>query len=336
MDFRDRTKLKIAISKIKNEEKAMNKQNILKKGIGFAACFAIVFSGIVYAKDIEQFVKKIFTNSNEAIDVAIENGYIQKNEEGYVYDQNIGIKVDSLVLDDLNLNISFNFDTNDENIKSVRFNDFIIKTDSEDVLYKSGFEYAETLEELPLYNSITWMNNPIKIDNTVFSDSILFGLRSSSNEINNLYFNVTSLNIVYTDNRTEVLEGNWKFDILVNEDMRKSVNIEYTFSENNDYIEKCTGTLSPTGMIIELDLYQEFDAVKYIEDNMDKLNDTGLFYIKYNNELLLPSLLEKGDIDGYKFIIHYDNIGLFFDNINELELYLMPFDTTIKMIEKSN
>ncbi len=125
MDFKDRTKLKIAISKFEDEEKAMNKKvNFkIKKGIGIAACFAILFSGIVYAKDIENYFKKIFNNSTEAIDKAVENGYVQQENMDYTYDKEIGIKVDNLVLDDLNLDISFNFETKKENIKSIRFND---------------------------------------------------------------------------------------------------------------------------------------------------------------------------------------------------------------------
>lgn len=47
MDFKDRTKLKIAISKIRNEEKAMKKNNIYK--IATVACLMFVFTGVAFA-----------------------------------------------------------------------------------------------------------------------------------------------------------------------------------------------------------------------------------------------------------------------------------------------
>lgn len=335
MDFREQTKLKIAISQMKDEGKAMNKGNKLKKGIGLVACFAIMFSGIVYAKDIEKFMKNIFANSTDAIDVATEKGYVQNLDNNFVYDKEIGIKVDKLVLDDINLNISFNYEIKKENVKSIRIKDIDIKTEKDKVVFSSELQYAETKEDLPLYNSLNWMNESIKISDTIFMDSILLGLRPEREDFSKLNFNIKSFQITYIDESFENVEGNWNFDITISEEMRKSINKEYTLSENNEYVKNCTGTISPTGMIVEMNLYEEFDAGKYVEDNMDNLNDTGLFYIKYNNELLLPSYLEAGDSSGYyKFVIHYENIGLFFDNIDDIELYLMPFDTTIKLIEK--
>lgn len=334
MDFKERTRLKIALSQMNDDVISVNKQNQFKISIGFVACLIIMFSGIVYAKDIERIIRDIFTNSTEAIDVAVENGYIQENISEYTYDQEIGIKVDSLILDDLNLNVAFNFETKLDNVKSIRFNDFYIKTNNNKTLYDSNFKYTEKLNNLPLNKTISWTNKPVKINDITFMDSIIFGLRESSEEITNLYFYINSLDIIYEDNQIEVLEGNWNFEVEIDEVMKKTINDTYIFSEKNEFIKNCVGTLSPTGMVMELELYQVFDIVKYIEDNMNNLNDTGLFYIKYNNELLLPSLIEADDLDGYKFIIHYDNIGIFFENIENIEMYLLPFEETILLNKK--
>lgn len=324
----------IAISKMRKESDITmkNKKNIIiKKGIGIAASFAIIFSGIVYAKDIDNYFKKIFNNSSSAIDKAVENGYVQEEKMNYTYDNDIGIKVDSLVLDNLNLNISFNFETKKDNIKSIRFKDFIITNDNDKVIFRSEFKYAETLDELPLYNSLTWINKPIKLTDTTYADSILFGLKPEKEDFKKLYFDINSVQIIYIDDTQEIIKGNWKFDLAISEEMRTSTNIAYTLSDKNEYLENATATLSPTGMIVELNLCSQFDSVKYIEENMNTLDDTGLFYLKYNNELLLPSYI---DADDMKYIIHYDGIGAFFNNINELEMYLKPFDLTINLNRK--
>ena len=187
MDFKERTRLKIALSQMNDEVICLNRQSRFKINIGFVACLIIMFSGIVYAKDIERIIRNIFTNSTEAIDVAVENGYIQENVSEYTYDKEIGIKVDSLILDDLNLDVAFDFETKLENVKSIRFKDFTIKTNDK-TLYKSNVEYVENLNELLLYKTINWINEPIKINTTTFKDSIIFGLKGSSKEITNLYF----------------------------------------------------------------------------------------------------------------------------------------------------
>lgn len=321
----------IAISKMRKESDITmkNKKNIMiKRGIGIVACFAVIFSGIVYAKDIENYFKKIFNNSTEAIDKAIENNYVQEENMNYTYDKDIGIKVDSLVLDDLNLDISFNFEIKKDNIKSIRFKDFIITNDNDKVIFRSEFKYAETIDELPLYNSLTWINKPIKLTDTTYADSILFGLRPKKEDFQKLYFDIKSVQIIYIDDTQEIIDGSWKFDLEISEEMRTNTNITYTLLEKNEYVESAIATLSPTGMIVELNLCSPFDSVRYIEENMKTLDDTGLFYLKYNNEFLLPSYIDAGDM---KYTIHYDGIGAFFYNINELEIYLKPFDSMIHL-----
>lgn len=56
MDFRDRTKLKIAISKLKNEEKAMKRNNIYK--VATVACCMFAFTGVAFAT--QSVIEKIW------------------------------------------------------------------------------------------------------------------------------------------------------------------------------------------------------------------------------------------------------------------------------------
>jgi len=345
MDFKDRTKLKIAISKFEDEEKAMNKKvNFkIKKGIGIAACFAILFSGIVYAKDIENYFKKIFNNSTEAIDKAVENGYVQQENMDYTYDKEIGIKVDNLVLDDLNLDISFNFETKKENIKSIRFNDFIITNDNDKVVFRSEFKSAETLDELPLYNSVNWANEPIKLTDTTFTDSILFGLRPEKENFKELYFDVKSVQITYIDDTREILDGTWKFDVTISNEMKNRTNITYTLWEENEYIKSATATLSPTGMFIELKLKEPIDYDSMFEKARSgeiTENEMYNFILKYNNKTFMPGLKtggvarnSEGTIDT---TIEYENISSFNEKFDEFEVYIVSFDSTITFVREDN
>lgn len=325
MDFKERTKLKIAISKIEEEEKAMSKNNNfkIKKVIGIAACFAIVFSGIVYAKDIENYLKKIFNNSTEAIDKAIENGYVQQENMDYTYDKDIGIKVDSLIFDDLNLDISFNFETKKENIKSIRFNDFIIKNDNNKVIYQSEIKHVENIEELPLYNSVTWMNEPIKLTDTTFADSILFGLRTEKEDFKELYFDVKSLQVAYMDNTREIIDGTWRFNLTIDDEMRKKTIVIYNMCESNEYVESCTATMSNTETIVELNSKNSIPKTISVLD---------LIYLKSNEAIYKDFWIDSSD--NY-MILHFRDVGRFIDNSDILELHLDFFNTTVKLVREN-
>ena len=56
MDFRDKTKLKIAISKLKNNEKVMKKNNLYK--VATVACCTFAFTGVAFAT--QSIIEKIW------------------------------------------------------------------------------------------------------------------------------------------------------------------------------------------------------------------------------------------------------------------------------------
>ena len=79
----------------------------LQKVAIFLITFSIMTTSIVFAKDIVNFINKIFTNSTKGIDVAVENGYLQNVDMDFVFDNNIGIKTNNLIIDENNLDVSF-------------------------------------------------------------------------------------------------------------------------------------------------------------------------------------------------------------------------------------
>lgn len=305
---------------------AMNKKrNIgIRRWIGIAACFAIIFSGIVYAKDIENYVKKLFTRSTEAMDTAVENGYVQKVENGYVYDKDIGIKVDNLVIDDLNLAISFSFDTSEyKDITAIDFKDFTITNDNNKVIYRSVFKTEENIEDVPIYTSAAWGGSSIKTSDTTFSSSILIGLKSDAEKFEKIDFDIKSISLSYSDNKVEVIEGDWKFDVTISEEMRNSPKIIFTLKDDNEYIESCKATVTNTGTIIEFtskeDIPREFPdwpptpARIYLNTHLDKT------YRCLNAEF-----------DEKNMTIRLDNIGIHdMKDVDELELYIGFFNTTL-------
>lgn len=130
----EKLKLKIAISEIREEsEIAMKKRFFINKKIAIAACACIVLTtGVVFAKDIEGFIRYYF-GLNETVNKAAEEGYVEEvnsnvieentvleeQEKGIVIDDiNVALTFDEFVMDDLHLttNMTFEFD---EKIKEV-------------------------------------------------------------------------------------------------------------------------------------------------------------------------------------------------------------------------
>lgn len=325
-DFKNEVKFRISMLKM-DDEKKNNNYNFINKKFAVVACTILVFStGVVFAKDIDNYLKKLFSNSNKAIDVAVENGYVQQENTYYTYDKDIGIKVDSLVLDDLNLNISFNFETKKENIKSIRFKDFIITNNNEKIIYRSEFKSSETLDELPLYNSVNWINEPIKVTATTFTDSILFGLRPEKEDFNKLYFDIKSVQIIYMDDTNEIINGTWNFKVTISDEMRKSAIVIYNMNESNEYIESCVAKVSNTGTDIEL-IFKE-----RIPQNEDVFL-TDLIYICSNNKTYRDFWIEYNEKD---MAIHFRDISNFIENSNTLELHLDFFNTIVILTKINN
>lgn len=164
-EIMEKLKFKIAISEIKKEgEVAMNKKKkFINKKVGIAACACLVLTtGVVFAKDIENFVKYYF-GLNETVNKAAENGYVEEinsnivesevvleeQEKGIVIeDIDVSLKFDEFVMDDLVLSTNMTFEF-DEKIKEVfdldklqhiSIEDLIVMDDQNKILLCSATE----------------------------------------------------------------------------------------------------------------------------------------------------------------------------------------------------
>ena len=118
----NRLEIDIAISNFRNELKN-NNIFLLKKIAIFILFFIIIGSSTLLAYN---GFKKIFhpemsygigsINSSNSIKQAADSGYIENIEMDYIYSSNIGCKVNSLILSDNDLCITFDFDFSKNNI----------------------------------------------------------------------------------------------------------------------------------------------------------------------------------------------------------------------------
>lgn len=293
-------------------------KNIISRFVVTFMFVIIISSGLVFAKDIKHFFKQLFNNSTSAINEAVDNGYVQKENNDFIYDKNIGIKISSLFYDTVNLNIAFNFILPQKNIKSVNLNDISITTENNVLIYKSNFEYTENFDELPLSNYFNSILESIKLSDNEFTTSTLIGLKEHD-ELNKLFCKITKLRINYEDNTNEIIEGNWNLEISINESMKKSSSIKYSTNEKIDYLESCYATLNPSGMIIELKLHSSINTENFIEYWNKLTSNSNELYVVINNKKIARTSFNL-DIENNLITLNYSDIGLFTDEIQTITL----------------
>lgn len=280
-------------------------------------CMMIFMSGMVYAEEITKFFESLFTNSTESIDASIQNGYLQNAEMGYVYDNDIGIKVKDVVMDGSKLNVSFLYEFKERHsIETIRLKEYEICDDNGSIWYKGTDDYF-LYEEIPVINNVFELNDGFFIDNNHFAESILYG-SDEFPEIKSLNIKVKSLYV----NGAEIINGNWDLFFEVDDIFNKREVIEYI--PNNEHVIDSKITLSETTLkvYIELDEKYEFEDIyslkikPYIEDTLGNqyffsdftCNNTAMgskydininfskYYNKINRLYLIMNLSEKNCI----------------------------------------
>lgn len=311
-----KSRLHRAKNKIKeeyNEEKSQN--HSIKKIVIFIICFSILTTGIVFAKDIIQYISNIFTNSTTGIDTATKNGYVQNIDMDFIYDQNIGIKANYLSIDNNNLDISFVYYGQDTNIVDIDFVDFVIRDENNNIIcYHVSEAYA-----LNSSNIIEFTCNRAEKQFVEDTGEYIESILCSSFElpkINQLTIEID--NFIVTDNAGEktTVKGNWLFTIDINNEIMTRNTESYAVSYN-EYIENISCNISETSLKIELDINQVINEETITEINSVILkNDTNEFACNYKNFSIDDSsshLLLQFEISSYMENIDKLSLSIHFD-----------------------
>ena len=293
---------------LKNLEKTDTKKtyiNFYKIAVIILCIGIFTTSTITFANDIINFVKSTFNNSTESIDKAVENGYIQKPQTDFVYDKNIGIKIDDILLDNSKLDISYVYDCkNDENIEFIEIKEYTLKDENDNLLYR--FDEDNPVTEKPLIiNSVSLGNKPIKIDDSTFKGSILYGAEKFP-IIQKLIFHIYSLRI----NNNETLDGTWDLEVTLDDIFSKREIIKYEPVYNEHIISSdITLNASTLEVHIEIDENYSSDTIHMQTPQLyDSLNK------KYTFDTCSYENTENSSIYNIKFntVIYNDNIEILF------------------------
>lgn len=249
----------------------------------------------------------IFTNSTDAIDAAVEDNYFQETNSEYVYSNGIGIKTDYILIDDYNLNISFEYETDDESINSISIYEFIIRDENSNFI---GY-YLEDYTQM--YGITTLSKGFTRAKKENFRESILFSLSDDTPDIENLNIEILSVKKFNNDSEDEweVVEGEWLLNIALDDKMLSHSSEEYTVSEN-EYIDSISAVISETELNVKINFNIPFDVESFAYEHENQL-----VTLSNNSGTIFEEL--ESTYDEYYLDVYFD-VGLHNEDIDTLYL----------------
>lgn len=307
-DIKDRVMFKIVMSEIQDENIPIKASFINKKSIAVACACLIFTTGVVFAKDIENFIKDKF-GLGKGVQTAVENGYIANSNGEFVKSDvsitdgsnnvlenaNVGIKVNNFFMDDYNLSVEFDFQF-DENSKkiiekyninntNINLSDLIVIDNEEKIIFScaneedfNSFCNEKNLDYKYLEFDENYMNSGlnklINEDNLLTYNVYAQEKYPKSKELE-FYFSKIEIVNITGDNKT-IFNGNWKLHLDIPEYMysRKPLQYKMVSCENDKfdiYKSEVTDMGFELGIIIsdvEKPIYP-----KELEERENKINN---------------------------------------------------------------
>lgn len=270
-------------------------------------CFTMT-TGLIFAKDIINFFSEIFdlksTNIDNSgiVDAIANKNYIQNVDMDYIpIDDNYSIKVDYLMLDDLNLYLVFNLHSNKEIDEDYRISitDLVLTDQDGNVIYNGNnymFKNNNQILCFEGYYKLDKKNNNLR--------ELFYLITNGIHNLKTLNLSFSNLILYYKDtpNKKVEIKNNTTFSIdIIDKFINKDIYIFYTNEINKDFkIEKCI--ITDTGM--------------YLLYKTNNFNVNFNFNNIYNYHILLGVDEQKQ----YNFINYYNITKDSLNNINSISL----------------
>lgn len=244
-------------------------------------------SGIAYAT--YNYVKNNF-NRRKGIETAINNGYIMNVNGEPVTSNDVSLKINQILLDDYNLDISFGLEFKNmeipDNVQAVEFENILIADENNNILYHLGSR--------DIFDKFVKSNN-LNVEYRKYSDNYINS--NSSNKSNcsnsnnyNLVYNISVNNgffpksnslhiyienvVLRMGNDNIVINSNWNLTSSLSSSFqnRDTVNYTYVSTEDNDDIVSVTAITYTTGtnLKIEMKLPSTLSDSKKLKELIDK------------------------------------------------------------------
>lgn len=277
----------------------------MKKTIASILCIVFMGTGIVLASN------SLWNHwNNKGVKTALEYGYVQNIEMDYNIQNDLGIKLDSIIIDNSNIGIVFNYKipSNFKNIDNIAIKDIVIKDEKNNIIFEDGNEKSLSTgyaEEFASENSI------------VKQAIILNNLNHTYPKSNNIYISFSTVNIFRNQKNIKTITGNWNFDINVTDKFINRETIEYTAGQSKD-IEVISAELTSTGLDIEMKFNSPLNAENLGKNIKIQDNDENEYFsdkLIAENELTTPTIRTSFPITIYNA---HDNLKLIIKTDKEI------------------
>lgn len=274
-------------------------QDTNRLGIRLYRKLAIVFSLLILSINLIVYAYKINENYkasssfglvNGSLKEAVQNQYIQNVDMEYAYSNNMGVKVDYIIMSDYNLNILFNFDIkSQDNInREANITDLLIYDENNNVIFcydnktykefckKNKIKYQESLLERQYTNGYGMQ----LIELTTYINKSLYTLRSikAFPKSKKLYIQFKT---IYFDVDKTKMSGNWQLELDLNEQFFQRKSMEYQLKETIENItlleaKSTETTMRITYKINNIDINRIGKISMYLEDSFGNRYDVNV------------------------------------------------------------
>lgn len=261
----------------------------MKKLVASILCVFFMGTGIVLASN---FLGNLWTN--KGVKTALEYGYVQNIEMDYNVQNDLGIKIDSIIIDDSNIGIVFNYKvpSNFKNIDNIVLNDIIIKDENNNIIFEDGNENCL---------STGYTNEFASESGTVKQALLLNNLNHTYPKSNNLYISFSTVNMFRNQKNIKTITGNWIFDINVTDKFINREKIKYTSSQSED-IEVIEAELTTTGLNVEIKFNVPLNSEELVRNIKVQDNAKNEYFsdgFVAENELTTPTIKASFPITTY-------------------------------------
>lgn len=281
-----------AIKTAFESERKYSIRNKITKIIITIITFAITTVGIVFAKDISNYIKNIFNKETigRGVIKMAENGYIQNIDMDFIKNNGTSIKINNILMDDYNLDVVFEVQMK-ENIKemnNIEIEDLIISDENNKLIY-CNYNRKDLYEEYCKKYNIEFSNKNMSnnltnggyqteiIEKTENSVKFLYKMYSDNYpKSQKLIFNFENINFT-TNTSKKNLKGNWNIEVNLSENFYKRKTLVYSVKDNSDkdnniIVEEVIGAY--TEMRITLLMKNAKETYEKTEEGLEKLLDS--------------------------------------------------------------
>ncbi|MEF9951968.1 MAG: DUF4179 domain-containing protein [Clostridium sp.] len=344
-------KKELAFSQIKSTPKSQRK-NTWKTGITAALVILTLLGGVAFGDNVVASVRNYFNlNKDQGYEKALTNDYVQNLNNKIVSKNGVDINLVNLVRDSSRICTTFSLKIHDKDLfKQIAYikPNITLKTKDGKVIPNTdnfNFNLNSKTQEITI-NSVSTLANPhyeevIKsfndIDNIIISISSLDVLTSLSN-------NTPSPNIPKVSEGDikdvaksglkflDIVSGPWDFNVAIDKKFNNAKPIEFTQTNNQDYINILSAKMLPTGIDITYSFKNEAEA-KHSE-LYEKFNSISLVDSKGNTYSPTNYALQELRDDGKTYITQTFPATIF-DKIDNLTLKIKDNNGNVQEVKLS-